>query len=132
MRRTTWSYSAAAAVLTGLLLTSAVSQSQETQKSAPPEGMPFQYGLGYELFQDNCAQCHGADLNGTDQGPPLLHGYYRPSHHSDVAFYRAIQLGSPQHHWSFGDMAPVEGVNDKQARVITEFVRWYQREAGLF
>lgn len=102
------------------------------EMDSPPEGMPFRYGLGYELFQGNCAQCHGADLNGTDEGPPLLHGFYKPSHHADVAFYRAIELGSPQHHWNFGDMKPVEGVNSDNARAIVEFVRWYQRNAGLY
>jgi len=124
----------AAALLSGCLLSSpmAFAQEAESAPAAPPDGMPFQYGLGFELFQDNCARCHGAELDGTDQGPPLLHGYYRPSHHSDVAFYRAIQYGSPQHHWDFGDMKPVESVDEDQARAIVEFVRWYQREAGLY
>lgn len=98
----------------------------------PPEGMPFKHGLGYELFQDNCARCHGADLDGTEEGPPLLHGYYNPGHHSDAAFYRAIEQGSPQHHWNFGDMKPVEGVDQTEVRAIVEFIRWYQRETGLY
>ena len=100
--------------------------------SHPPEDMPFQYGRGYELFQENCAQCHGADLDGTDQGPPLLHGYYKPGHHGDYAFFRAIEQGTPQHHWNFGDMKPVEGVDSREAAAIVEFVRWFQRKAGLY
>lgn len=120
------------ALLLGLLASSPASYAQDTQTAAPPEGMPFKYGRGFELFQDNCASCHGADLKGTDQGPPLLHGYYKPGHHSDVAFFRAIELGSPQHHWRFGDMKPVEGVDKKQAQTIVDFVRWYQQETGLY
>lgn len=99
---------------------------------SPPEGMPFRYGLGYEQFQTNCAGCHGPELRGTEQGPPLMHAYYKPSHHSDAAFYRAIRAGSPQHHWNFGDMKPVAGVDDAQAKAIVEFVRWYQSKNGLF
>lgn len=119
----------AAAFLSGCLLLSPTAFAQEAM---PPDGMPFRYALGFELFQDNCAQCHGTDLDGADQGPPLLHAYYKPSHHGDVAFYRAIQYGSPQHHWNFGYMKPVEGVDENQALAIVELVRWYQREAGLY
>lgn len=124
----------AAILLFGALSSIPVAHAQEAEQetAAPPEGMPFSHGRGYELFQDNCAQCHGADLGGTDQGPPLLHGYYKPGHHSDAAFYRAIEAGSPQHHWNFGNMEPVEGVSSKQAEVIVEYVRWHQREAGLY
>ena len=56
------------------------------QSASPPKGMPFSYGLGYEKFQNRCSECHGSDLTGTDKGPPLLHGYYKPSHHDDAAF----------------------------------------------
>lgn len=102
------------------------------ETAPPPANMPFRYGLGYELFQGNCAECHGTNLQGTEQGPPLVHAFYRPSHHSDAAFYRAIQVGSPQHHWRFGDMPPVRKVSEKQAGAIIEFVRWFQQDAGLY
>lgn len=98
----------------------------------PPEGMPFKYGQGYEKYQNSCAQCHGTDLDGTDEGPSLLHGYYKPSHHSDFAFFRAIEQGTPQHHWNFGDMKPVEGVDKQEAGAIVKFVRWFQRGSGLY
>lgn len=120
----------AALLVSGSLVS--ITAAAEGGGNSPPEGMPFRYGLGYEQFQENCAQCHGPDLIGTDEGPPLMHGYYKPSHHSDAAFYRAIQAGSPQHHWNFGDMKPVEGVNQNQARSIVEFVRWFQQKEGLY
>lgn len=121
-----------AILVLGILASSPALHAQNAETASPPDGMPFQYGRGFELFQSKCAQCHGADLEGTEQGPPLLHGYYKPSHHSDAAFFRAIEVGSPQHHWNFGDMKPVEGVDRKQAQVIVDFVRWYQQNAGLY
>ena len=107
-----------------------ITQAQDS--ASPPTNMPFRYGLGYDQFQEHCAQCHGPSLEGTNEGPPLVHGYYVPSHHDDTAFYRAIRRGTKQHHWTFGDMAPVAGVEDNEVRAIVEFVRWYQQESGLF
>jgi hypothetical protein len=43
-----------------------------------------------------------------------------------------MQVGSPQYHWHFGDMLPVQNVGDKQAEEIIEFVRWFQQDAGLY
>lgn len=119
-------------ILALAVLLSAPTLHAQNTETAPPDGMPFKYGRGFELFQNNCAECHGGNLKGTDQGPPLLHGYYKPSHHSDVAFFRAIESGSPQHHWNFGDMKPVPGVDKKQAQAIVDFVRWYQQDTGLY
>lgn len=115
-----------------LALASFVAIASAGEAAVPPDDMPFKYGQGYAFFQDRCAECHGPSLNGTDKGPPLLHGFYKPSHHADMAFYRAIQIGSPQHHWNFGAMPPVENVNDEQASAIIAFVRWFQRNAGLY
>lgn len=112
-----------------LATSTAVVQAQES--SAPPTTMPFRYGLGFELYQENCTQCHGARLGGTDEGPPLLHKYYVSSHHDDQSFYRAIRRGAKQHHWRFGDMAPIAGIDERQAYSIVEFVRWFQKESGL-
>lgn len=117
-------------VILAVLATVTVVQAQKS--SAPPPNMPFRYGLGHEQYLEHCSACHGQSLDGTDKGPPLMHAYYMPSHHSDTAFYRAIQRGTQQHHWGFGDMAPVAGIAENEARGIIEFIRWYQRESGLF
>lgn len=121
-----------AAGLLVVLVIPAASAAQEEDTAGPPDGMPFSLGQGYSLFQDNCARCHGPALEGTDEGPPLVHDYYEPGHHSDEAFYRAIEQGSVQHHWNFGDMPPVEGVDRDKAGAIIEFIRWFQRDAGLY
>lgn len=97
----------------------------------PPEDFQTDVRRGRELFVANCAQCHGADARGTDQGPPLIHRIYEPSHHSDLAFYIAIARGTHQHHWEFGDMAPVPAVDGEDAAHIIAWIRQEQREAGI-
>jgi len=86
---------------------------------------------GNALFDANCAQCHGADMRGTAKGPPLLHPYYRPAHHADLAFYWAVEKGVRQHHWHFGDMPPVPGLARADVADITAYVRQSQRAVGI-
>jgi len=87
---------------------------------------------GKRLFEENCAKCHGADLKGTDKGPPLLHRIYEPNHHSDVAVQLAVKNGSRQHHWRFGDMPPVAGLTREDVGHITAYIRRQQKAAGAF
>ena len=83
------------------------------------------------LYQANCAECHGADLRGTDKGPGHLSVVYEPNHHGDAAFALAVYSGVRQHHWPFGDMAPVEGLDDDDIARIVAFVRENQRVSGF-
>lgn len=96
-----------------------------------PEQDPALVAAGEPLYQDNCASCHGADLRGTDQGPSHLSVVYEPNHHGDAAFFLAVRNGSPQHHWPFGDMAPVEGLSDPEIERIVAYVREQQRINGF-
>ena len=84
-----------------------------------------------EVFRENCATCHGTNADGTDQGPPLIHKTYEPSHHGDYSFVLAVQNGVRAHHWRFGDMSPVEGVSERQVAQIIAFVREVQRANGI-
>ena len=68
--------------------------------------------MGKEVFDANCALCHGADVMGTGTGPPLIDRIYEPGHHSDVSIRSAVRNGVPQHHWWFGNMPPVAGVSE--------------------
>ncbi len=86
---------------------------------------------GQELFTANCAACHGPQGGGTDTGPPLVHEVYEPSHHSDAAFLRAVQQGVPPHHWNFGAMPAVPGLDVDDVADIVAHVRSLQREAGI-
>jgi hypothetical protein len=66
-----------------------------------------------------------------DKGPPLIHPYYKPSHHDDDSFYRAALSGVQAHHWHFGNMPPVEGITNQDIGQIIQFIRWWQRENGI-
>jgi mono/diheme cytochrome c family protein len=86
---------------------------------------------GSELFQANCAECHGVDLMGTDTGPPFLNLIYAPNHHGDESFQRAVAGGVVAHHWGFGNMEPVAGLTRDDVTSIIEFVRSEQEAAGI-
>ena len=90
-------------------------------------GMP-----GEAIFNQKCAVCHGLHAAGTPQGPPLVHRYYEPGHHSDMAFLLAVRRGVRAHHWRFGNMPPVPGVSDAEVRDIIRYVRALQRANGIF
>lgn len=86
---------------------------------------------GKVLFDANCAQCHGEEAMGSERGPPLVHAIYEPGHHGDAAFHRAVSMGTPAHHWPFGDMPPVEGLSEDEVEKIIAYVRGLQRAAGI-
>lgn len=86
---------------------------------------------GAVLYAQACATCHGADLAGTDQGPPFLDVIYRSGHHADASFLLATRRGVRSHHWNFGDMPPINGLSDEQVEAIVAFVRGRQAEAGI-
>ena len=94
--------------------------------------VPFSQGLGMGKFKQNCAKCHGEWAEGTSDGPPLIHNYYKPSHHDDEAFYRAALSGVRAHHWRFGNMPPVKGINRKDIKEIISYIRWLQKQNKLY
>lgn len=87
--------------------------------------------VGETLYQNNCASCHGTELRGTDKGPPHLDAVYEPGHHADIAFQLAVERGSRQHHWNFGDMPPIEGLSTDDVADIVAYVREQQRAVGI-
>ncbi len=86
---------------------------------------------GQEKFAANCAACHGARADGTPAGPPLVHEIYEPSHHGDGSFLSAVQRGVEPHHWEFGAMPAIPGVDVEDVADIVAYVRSLQREAGI-
>ena len=86
---------------------------------------------GEPLYQARCAACHGSDLRGTPLGPSHLSIVYEPNHHGDGAFLLAVRNGVRQHHWPFGDMAPVLGLSDDDVVAIIAYVREQQRINGF-
>jgi mono/diheme cytochrome c family protein len=93
--------------------------------------VPAELAAGRERFDASCATCHGEFALGTDVGPPLVHIIYEPNHHGDGAFILAAEQGVRAHHWSFGDMAPVQNVSREDLLEIVRYVRWLQQEAGI-
>ena len=93
---------------------------------------PAAIAEGEVLFSANCAACHGADLNGTETGPPFLNAIYAPNHHGAAAFQQAVAVGVQPHHWDFGPMPPVEGLTAEDVEKIVEFVRSRQEAEGIF
>ena len=116
-------------LITSALLALAVSG---LARSAEDVQIPFELGKGQVLYEKYCSSCHGVQLNGTDKGPPLIHPFYKPSHHGDRAFYNAALKGTQQHHWEFGDMPPVVGMTQKKMDNLVPFVRYYQKQKGLY
>ena len=94
--------------------------------------IPFHLAKGQLLYEKYCSSCHGLKLDGTNEGPPLIHPYYKPSHHGDKSFYRAALNGTKQHHWNFGDMKPVEGMTRKKMDSVVPYVRYYQQQKKLY
>lgn len=86
---------------------------------------------GQIAFKANCAQCHGSDATGTNQGPPLIHDIYNPGHHNDMSFYRAAKMGTRAHHWQYGDMPPQPQVSDEEIGSIIQFIREVQKANGI-
>jgi mono/diheme cytochrome c family protein len=97
-----------------------------------PGPVPAEQAAGQRLFDATCARCHGPLAAGSDAGPPLVHRYYEPNHHADIAFRRAVEFGVQPHHWSYGPMPAVEGLSPADVDRITAYVRWLQRQAGIY
>ena len=112
-----------AAVLTVAL---AAGCGDSDSSSAPPAESE-----GAALYTENCASCHGAELEGTDLGPSHLSIVYEPGHHGDETFESAIRNGAPQHHFDFGPMPPIEGLDGEEIDAVIQFIRAEQDRRGF-
>lgn len=112
----------------GLAVGLAACGSDDTE---PASATGSQLDRGAEIYAESCGSCHGADLRGTDKGPSHLSIVYESNHHTDDSFRSAIANGAPQHHWSFGDMEPVEGLSDDDVEAVIAFVRAEQERQGF-
>lgn len=121
-------------LLTLVIVAAAISlpvAAQSIQVPQPSPGLMPNPAAGKALFEKSCASCHGASLQGSDKGPPMLSKIYAPSHHGDASFQLAVKNGSRAHHWKFGDMPPVPGIRPDDVAHITAYVRMQQRKAGI-
>lgn len=119
----------------GSVLLAACSLPDEPERLAkqglPPSDFVASVKEGRVLYERHCADCHGLILNGSTEGPPLVHKYYEPGHHADLSFYRAVKFGVQSHHWNFGDMEPVPNVTPTEVGHVVAYVRERQRQSGI-
>lgn len=121
-----------AVLLCVLSVAPACSQGESAPKAAATGAVPAELQTGEAKFKANCSACHGAGGVGTNQGPPLVHKIYEPNHHGDPAFQRAAANGVKAHHWEFGNMPKIDAVTPEDVEQIIKYVRWLQRQAGIF
>lgn len=86
---------------------------------------------GVEVFDANCATCHGEDLLGTFVGPPLLHEIYAPDRLADDDIRAAIANGVTPKNWDFSGMPAFPGLSTDDVDALIEYIRSSQRAAGL-
>jgi cytochrome c len=114
------------------------SNAQSSPLSSPPilasaaKPLPAELEEGEAKFNNFCSRCHGPRGQGTNNGPPLVHKIYEPNHHADMAFQRAAAQGVRAHHWKFGNMPKIDGVVPEDVSQIIAYIRWLQRQAGIF
>ena len=88
--------------------------------------------IGKMAYDGTCAACHGTNAVGQDGvAPPLIHKIYEPNHHGDESFQLAAERGVRAHHWSFGNMPPVEGITRGDVTMIIAYIRELQRTNGI-
>lgn len=142
-RRLLW----ATAGLMSIALVAALARGTGTQK--PPDGLAFlgqavtseQLGLGQVLYAQNCASCHGADLEGQPNWRRRLDTGRMPApphdesghtwHHSDQDLFNLSKLGVgaviPGYE---SDMPAFEGIlSDGQIMAVLAYIksRWSEQ-----
>ena len=121
-----------AVVLCVLSVAPACSQGESAPKAVATGTVPAELQTGEAKFKANCSACHGVGGVGTSQGPPLVHKIYEPNHHGDAAFQRAAANGVKAHHWEFGNMPKIDAATPEDVDQIIKYVRWLQKQAGIF
>ncbi|PCH97854.1 MAG: cytochrome C [Rhodobacteraceae bacterium] len=133
-------------LILGLIAASAIawfSATRPTQDTAKLETTDAQSNIqtselspaaktGETYFNAKCSACHGLNATGTENGPPLIHKIYEPNHHGDESFQRAAAFGVQSHHWPFGNMPPVQGINRAEVAKIIRYIREVQKTHGIY
>lgn len=115
------------AAVAALLLAAACSGGGDSESSPASASQE-----GEAAFSRTCSVCHGANAEGTQAGPPLVHRLYIPGHHPDISFRNAVKNGVISHHWEFGHMPAQPGVSDEDIEKIICYVRELQIAGGIY
>jgi mono/diheme cytochrome c family protein len=94
------------------------------------DGPTTEIERGERIYSANCAQCHGADLTGTDHGPSLLLAAYGPDELSDADIAGAVRDGVEQRLFEFGPMAGNGALDDEQIDAVIAVVRAEQARSS--
>jgi len=94
--------------------------------------VPPELEKGERFFNTFCANCHGLNAKGTGFAPTFLTKIYEPNQHPDTVFMSAPLTGVRAHHWNFGDMPRIDQIREEELREIILYIRWMQKEAGIF
>ncbi|MFL5514764.1 MAG: c-type cytochrome [Gemmatimonadales bacterium] len=117
--------------LVATLLAACKGRPDQPPADIDPGPVPAALAEGERTYQTRCRECHGPHGVGTTHGPPLVHPYYEPSHHADEAFRLAIRSGVRPHHWHFGPMPPISGMDDRAISAVIGYIRWLQQQRGI-
>ncbi len=135
-------YRSLAIVAVLVLAGSTIAYMMQPPQSQPGEGAPIVDIIvpdlsaiemeGQVLYNASCAACHGVNIEGKEGiAPSFVDPVYRPVHHSDGAYYVAVQNGVRAHHWRFGSMPAIDGVDRDDVTKIITYVRAIQRANGI-
>jgi mono/diheme cytochrome c family protein len=94
----------------------------------PQKSVPEDYLSGQVYYHKVCAMCHGADAGGGNRAPTFLQAVFHPTKFSNQKIANTILNGSKS-----GSMPSQKNrVNDLQIRQIIKYIRFSQREAGIY
>ena len=94
----------------------------------PQKSVPEDYLAGQKYFHQVCANCHGVDAAGGNKAPTFLQEKFLSTNFTNRKIAKTILNGS-----SSGTMPSQQNkVNDEQIREIIKYIRYSQREAGVY
>ncbi|MDH5544930.1 MAG: cytochrome c [Gammaproteobacteria bacterium] len=115
----------------GFAIFTACEPGRNSHSAVPAADFTGSPGTGKAVYNRLCQRCHGENALGSPTGPPLVHKFYEPSHHGDMAFYMAARNGVRSHHWHFGDMPAIPSATPEDVGHVIAYVRQEQRKAGI-
>ena len=93
--------------------------------------MPGDVTAGAAVYEQSCADCHGAGAAGGDGGPGLLDARYAMPGYDDLAFVTAVARGVSADGSDGGGMPRIRGLSEQDLADLLAYVRDLQRDAGL-
>jgi mono/diheme cytochrome c family protein len=94
----------------------------------PQKSVPEDYLSGQEYYHKVCAICHGADAGGGNRAPSFLQEIFHSTKFSNQKIANTILNGSKS-----GSMPSQKNrVDDLQIREIIKYIRFSQREVGMY